>query len=158
LINYLYYLTFTDFIIVIILLELISFNFFSCSFWSLANVFLNSSFSFSKSSILSFKTSICNFNYYSTLMWFLTSASYCYNCCSYSFGGKSIDLNVDDNPVSLSECSLPPIPPLFEFSIPNPKLSSPERKFALPAPLILLPSRSLLSSLIYIKISILVLI
>lgn len=137
---------------------ILSFNFFSCSFWSLTNVFFSSSFSFSKSSILSFKTSICNFNYYSTLIWLRTSASYCWSYYSYSFGGKSIDLNVDDNPVSFSECSLPPIPPLFELSIPSPKLSRPERKIPLPAPFILLPSRSLLSSFIYIKISILVLI
>jgi hypothetical protein len=68
----------------------------SNSYFSRANSRLKESLSFSMSSIFSCNTSMCSLSCYSTFMWFLTSASYNCNCCSYSFGGNSMDLEVDD--------------------------------------------------------------
>lgn len=44
--------------------------------------------SFSTSSCFSYMHSMCNFSYYSILMWFLTSASSLISCFSYIIGGS----------------------------------------------------------------------
>jgi hypothetical protein len=103
-----------------------SLSFFSVSLNSFCNYNFISSFSFSNSSIFSFKTSICNLSCCSTLIWFLISASYYYNYCSCSFGGKSIDLNVEDRSVPLK--SLPKaLLPLFRFKLFSDTWSMPTR-------------------------------
>lgn len=125
-----------------------SLSFFSLFLNSLVIWILSSSFSLSNSSIFSLRTSICNLSYCSTLIWFRTSASYCWSCCSYSLGGKSMLLKVELNPVSFRSLLVTIPIPLLEFKLLWVNWSRPWLRSGLG-----FLTFSLLSSLICIRIS-----